>query len=265
MRFKNFLAEDSSLFSFDDVIKRIKVECKPFLAQRDGLLMYRGISRKVIQAKQSQAFFTRHPVDRPALDSGPQFNAMFNLGVESAFGIEKVRTHSFFATGSVITTTTYGAPNYIFPKGDFEILWSPEIKDSYAQHQWITAKLGQALKKINVKYYELDVYLDDAQLAKLLEILSVNQNTPNEELVKLIYSARANKFPSISNDIIAALKQVFQDLYRTDNLGAALRSEREIMIYKSKGYYTIPMALTFAPFKESGETTESGFFDKVLS
>lgn len=255
MRFKAFLNEEKSL-TFNEVIERIKAECKPFLQQRGDLFLFRGMPSSFHD--QNSAEFVPHPTNRTPKDSGEGFNATFNAGIELAFGIKDVRKKSIFATGDRRVAVKYGELNHIFPKGDFKFLWADSIEDSYDSSNQITQLMIDELTKIDTQYVMINdrQSLDSFLYARMIDDIGAihlpMKHIPAVILDKRIYSALSGysdsaekelrkRLPNARIDIFAALKQVYSDLYQQDQLEFAIKSGNEILIHESDGYYRIPI------------------------
>lgn len=128
--FKQFLLEEDSnqLEKLIDVIRR---DCKPFLSEE--VILYRGIkttSNKtfVDGLEDLGALDIKARKDRKSKDSTEWVHNALGTSFKKAFGIN-FRTEAVFAAQRPGLTLSYGWSYVIFPKGDFDYVWSPVIQD----------------------------------------------------------------------------------------------------------------------------------------
>lgn len=120
-----------------------------------------------------------------------------DLWFEKNFGF-KARSQTVFCTSSLSTSKDYGFPFFVFPAGNFEILWSRKVKDLFMD--LTESKIIKIIK---------DVDMPNSQAAELID----NKNEIND---KELY------------DAIASLLESFD--YQQGELGQALASKNEIMV-----------------------------------
>lgn len=116
----------------EDMIAAIKRDCKPFLKEcRDNMvlnLMMRGMKGKGDEIFKQSVRQDRKPLSMP----GDKHKAFDDWSLEK-FGF-RARSQSVFVTGSYDDARSYGHPYAIFPIGDFEFIWSPEVGDLFMYH-----------------------------------------------------------------------------------------------------------------------------------
>lgn len=248
MRFKEFLMEED--FDLLAGLSKIKEECGPFLHESDGLFLYRGM-----KIDRERVHFTPHVKQRSPRDSSRAFNAFFNAGVELTYGIENIRPRSVFATGHKGDASEYGEIFFIFPKGEVKVLYSPMVEDSYLADDELNKSFAQyfGIESDNVlsahKPKNAAMKIANAFLRIVVESgndveLAVKNILTNEALVEAAFddlTSKAGRKIEIG-DVHFALQNTFHENYagRKDLLGA-IRSNKEILIYESEGYYSVPL------------------------
>jgi hypothetical protein len=259
MRFLEFLNEEQARkYSIEGACPDIKSECQPFLTSAPDYPLFRGISRN---RNDETVLFSNQPTNRSPRDSNPPFNCLFNLMIMASFGIPDIRKRSIFCTGDRTTTFEYGYPHYVFPKGDYKILYSMSVIDSINyEDEWskdIAHYIIDHVKELkHTEAYDLRIdslfyrYADELtswnkdwmtnpqedQAEWFLEKFKLCVSTPlikskldhlePRELVKLFHDA---------------LKEMGTKLYTDDqNIKRAIKSGNEIFLYESEGYYAVP-------------------------
>lgn len=226
----------------NDVADQINLNCKPFLSQIGRLSMYRGMD--VSGDKKTLPTFSRHPPERAPRDSSLWFNLMFNGIIHAAYGIEDVRYRSYFGVGDIGSAAAYGDIFRVYPQGDYEFIWSESIEDSVLSENTILYAIVNALRNKGEN-------ITDGNLKTLFKKLSrftststdLINGTLDDEIKSCIefVSTHTNSetFPQIFRE---CLEEAGLKLYKNTDISAALKSNNEIIIYKSDGYYTIPLA-----------------------
>lgn len=239
LRFKKFLQE--SQMDLHDVADLINLNCKPFLSEAGQRFMFRGMD--VAGDRKTLPAHSRHPPEREPRDSLPWFNLMFNGIIHAAYGIEDVRYRSYFAVGDIGSAAAYGDIFRVYPQGDFEFIWSESIEDSVLSENTILYALVNALRNKGEN-------ITDGNLKTLFKKLSrftststdLIDGTLDDEIKSCIefVSTHTNSetFPQIFRECLSDAGNL---LYRTSDMLAALKSNHEIIIHKSDGYYTIPL------------------------
>jgi hypothetical protein len=266
MRFKQFLNEKKDISSFDEVISMILRDCKPFLRdckQHGGQLVYRGLlmkdargvpSAEINEPNVNVAHFNLHPVDRKPKDSShsPSFNLVFNGGIQKAFGIENIRMKTVFGTGYAAEASNYGHLSFMFPKGNYKLLCSKKIQDSYSQYFMMLRDIRLELIRNDPDYnfstQKLKSSLEEVML--ILPNLTADEWVSNPEKYDNVFlEAFGNKglelkdikgSSELSQDILDSIGQLFKELYSIDTLYPAIASRSEILFYETDGYYTVP-------------------------
>jgi hypothetical protein len=253
MRFTQFLTEGKT-FTLEQVADIIRTDCTAFLRASKDKPLFRGIpanrikGSSIVRIDQSSAMFTDHPVNRPPKDSdlnGGGFNFMFNAMMDVAFQEENIRRHSVFVTGSRTVAQQYGAVSFTFPVGPIKYLWSSEIDDSYESELDIQEVIIDNID-------DTAVIKSRKPLAKLFDNLA-DQISPHEwvydlkgnseELTKRLLRTDDS---SIYSELISALEKTADFLYTNcKNLDVAIQKRAEILLYASKGYYSVPVAMVY--------------------
>lgn len=131
MRFKKYLNEQKEL-TIKEALENIKKECQPFLkdlkkASPINNLLYSGRKEKTLEAFRGTVRKNRVPKDTPL-----SIHNWLDSWFEENFGI-KARSNSLMAVGDTSVAKGYGNLYAIFPIGNYEIIWSPEISDLYTE------------------------------------------------------------------------------------------------------------------------------------
>lgn len=108
----------------DKIIELIKADCKPYLKQRGGGLLYRGMDSFADMLKIKPRKL-RKPKDMP-LYAHKALDYFFN----KKFGW-KVRSQGVFCSARYNQAIIYGHGYSIWPIGKFDFVWSKDIKDLY--------------------------------------------------------------------------------------------------------------------------------------
>jgi hypothetical protein len=265
MRFLDFLNETSNrAYSpqhvVSKVIPEIGSECQAFLGAAAGMPLYRGIG-----AADDIPRFTMHPVERPPRDSTLGQNCVFNLMILAAFGIDKIRQHSIFCTGDLRECAEYGTPNYIFPRGNFKILYSTKVKDSimYAG-KWIQSieayiiangKGMEVFKEgdlLLTSFFEITASIfslwdlgwvkrpSDNQCEEILRWMKQSATSPMSDKQKAAFDEIGAE--EITQLLIKALRDLGKKFYCYDgDIETAIKSRCEILIFQSDGYFSVPL------------------------
>jgi len=123
------LYEEELPQEFDEAIKLIKRDCKSFLAQRGEGLLYRGVQKGL--GKNIKTFSKKVPrTDRKPKNTLRSTHQELDDWFNDNFGF-RARSAAVFVTGDLRDARSYGAAYAIFPIGDFEFLWSPNIGDLF--------------------------------------------------------------------------------------------------------------------------------------
>ena len=117
--------------SLQEIAVSIKRDCSPFLSQIKGrvdkLALFRGVG-----VRTSATTFSRNAIrsDRSPLSTHPFVHDISDQWFLNRFGI-KYRSNALFTSGDPKEAGGYGLLYAIFPIGEFDICYSPVIKDLF--------------------------------------------------------------------------------------------------------------------------------------
>lgn len=242
MRFKEFLLrEEMQDFDIVETLSKIKHECEHIIAEchEANQFLYRGMKIPSVD----RGIFLPHLKEREPKDSSGGFNIMFNAGIECAFDIPMVRKTSVFCTGSLKEVGTYGNRFFLFPRGEFEFVWSPGISDSYSEDSKIFRIVAEKLS-VGFKNYLTPSVVEDVFNNIHLLAGGVSSGVDaimhdDDDLIKQAVKS-LDYGDASSEEIKQALKTIFKGLYTTHGMSEAIKSKHEIMLTKTNGYYAIP-------------------------
>lgn len=195
---------------------KIGQECQPYLKQTEpGRYMYRGLGDPGRGSIEPMLKKDVRLDKRTPMDSTDDLHALIN-----DYFIEKHGApfrNAMFATGDRALAGEYGKIYSVFPIGNFEFLWSPDVKDLWAaSSSYRNARVRYTTRPKHMwKEGERDKYWTQVQ-------------------------------DQFKKEILAG--------YVSKDLSAAIESGKEIMV-RSKSYYAIsfgPIATRFN--KETGGT-----------
>jgi hypothetical protein len=234
--FKDFLSDSIDGPSVDGIVEMLKRDCSPFLkvAKVHNYPLLRGMDETSIVSTIPQ------PKYRKPKDSTAAFNKMFNFIVEGAIGVKDIRAQTLFCTTNFQQANIYGNVHYIFPKGDYKFIWSPEIYDSYSSDTLFLRAFSDSLVK------ELGIFqsISFKMARRLWTRIAENENylTDNEKLAELfeICEIQFKEGADLVHAMASTAKPAFENLqYQTSGLRLAFKSMNEILFYESGGYYAI--------------------------
>lgn len=111
-----------------EMVELIRRDCKPWLEQSAGNLVYRGMKNKARFIKK-KVRKDRRPLASPKLLHNYVEDKMKKMRLNAR------RTNSVFVSGSLAVAHgyggTYGGPYVIFPIGNFDFTWSPVMDDLF--------------------------------------------------------------------------------------------------------------------------------------
>lgn len=114
-----------------EIAELIKRDCQPFLSRANGETAWRGIitynSKALVQQKSIR-------IDRAPMSSDRRYHEFYN-GVFAKMGFRTNRSNGMFCTGAYKVAFQYGVVHAVFPIGDFDFLWSPEVRDMFNTFQ----------------------------------------------------------------------------------------------------------------------------------
>jgi hypothetical protein len=257
MRFKQFLAEYAGGVDLDTACSKIRRECKYFLKASKGKALYRGM--KGI-SEEAGVIFAPAPKNRSPKDSSPGFNIMFNAGFDLAYDFKNIRQNCMYATGSFTSAKVYGPTYFIFPKGTFSWVFSPDYEDSYEDSGRMYGSLGYAIEK------DLGIRIPSHELSQMFEHLGQENITADKfiaggsQVDDALEEAMMDSFTDeeiaavknldLNKILVKGLKTVFeQDYIDSEDLNKAIGIRHEIGFYGFEGYYAVPTLLVYQMLK----------------
>jgi hypothetical protein len=117
-----------------EVAKTIRQNCQPYLQQNphavDKYAMYRGIGLQGFTRRDSTVIYKKIRVDdRYVTHSSPYFHKFFNKKFTELYGAPF--RNAMFVNGQSAKVAEYGRIYIVFPRGDFNYIWSDEVDDLY--------------------------------------------------------------------------------------------------------------------------------------
>lgn len=235
-----------------EFFKTISIDCAPFFKEMGGLKniqnnpLFRGIKKSIDTAIKTDINQNRLPVDTP--------EAIHEEFVEafSQAGFKANRNNSMFCTGSLEQAENYGIPYIIFPVGEYDITWSPDVIDMYTS-AFYTMLAERGNLRIDFKsakeFLEFqgftDTYFDD-------------ENDQEIYINNFMYNL-GEKINEFWPNILSEANLTFYDLssflkkeYKSSNIFQAIKSKCEIMV-SCKSAYVIRKAF----FKKFGDYVAS--------
>ena len=126
----------------DAYIQLIRKHCQPYLQQvTNPTAMYRGFGAY-------NELFAHNEVDlnkRPPINTPPEVHKALNIYFKKQFGAEF--RNALFCTGNSQDASYYGRLFVVFPIGEFDFLWSPNIKDLFVEYKRLAYKGETDLKE----------------------------------------------------------------------------------------------------------------------
>lgn len=160
---------------FDSVLSKIKKDCAPFLSQREGNFLYRGMKiprtggdwlRKI----DKNFYIIATQVNRKPVDSSSELHNALNTVMAERTGIP-VRSNCVFVAGNQFFAEDYGSIKLIFPIGEFHFAWSPNVIDAFTD---LHVKVADAISGIRLI---LDTVYDEYDHSKKVNLLSLDSNS----------------------------------------------------------------------------------------
>lgn len=137
------LIEIDSSDELAQFIEQVKKDCKPFLAEKPKhMALYRGM-----KGKPTFVYNKQIRKDRTPSDTIPYIHDLVDEYFYKKFHV-KARSQSMFCTGSYSEARGYGFVYSVFPIGNFECIWSPNVEDLY--------RLIQSALAVNFSEYMAD-------------------------------------------------------------------------------------------------------------
>lgn len=111
------------------VVDFILDNCKPWLQKNPKLIpLYRGAKGKNTDGSLYPAVVVPVRTDRKPLDTDVYYHDFVNDYFKK-IGSPVTRGNSVFASGNITYASHYGTVYLMFPIGEFDFMWSPEIDD----------------------------------------------------------------------------------------------------------------------------------------
>ena len=190
MKSKSFILEDAQ-DKIEEYVGLIKRDCMGFIRQANGQYLYRGLGTASDEFLSKSIRLTgRMPKDVPSL-----LHYTINEYFINNFGAPF--RNAMFCSGSQHLADFYGNIYGVFPIGNFDFVWSPEVDDLYMEWD-------------EVEHDEHDVMVDN-----LMD--EVAQTYKNDNLEQAIKSnneimVRTRDYYAIKNEIIQDPKYNFTRL-----------------------------------------------------
>ncbi len=130
MKFYNYLKEDTELDFL--AFQKMAEECKPFLKElkRSNFeFLYSGRKNNYENFEKKKIRKDRKPKDMPEI-----IHNLLDKKFEKNFGV-KARSQGFFISNNPSELFEYGTPHYVFPVGNYKLIYSKIIKDLYRNLQ----------------------------------------------------------------------------------------------------------------------------------
>jgi hypothetical protein len=135
-------------FVTNSVHKQLQRNCKQFLNEANidvnnianTKLLYRGVSRTIPTMQRIEC-----PHHRSPMNTDPQVHQIIDAWFVKYTRVG-YRSNAFFGTGDFKNAEFYGQPCAIFPVGDYEYCWSPNVKDLTITLQQNNTEISTATK-----------------------------------------------------------------------------------------------------------------------
>lgn len=204
LRLKEIITEEEEIKDFDELTGFIDKNCQSFLKQIDydfkKYQLYRGITYPPQFAATYQTNMNRTPANTPL-----QLHKIYIEAFRNA-GFVANRNNSVFCSGSRSQAASYGSVANLIPIGDFEITWSPEIKDLYGLKN-INNFFDNGILEFDPTKFPIQK-LQKASDYNILEFLRYFEKE-HEKRLTLVELFRKNKFDNMS------VKDFYDSKYNT--------------------------------------------------
>jgi hypothetical protein len=198
-----------------ELIDKIRNECRPFLSQSDAPL-WRGLDLDSPSVKRlsDNVLYGKVRKDRRAKDSDAHFSKVINDFLKKQSGID-YRSQSLFTTFSQGVAASYGnRALMIFPVGNFNYAWSDILKDPYGNIELEPAAYWpRPLNTLALAKMEAEEITED-DLEKDIELKA-----------------------TIFADVIRDMDTLY---YYDEGLRSAAKTNSEIMIHCDNYYAVLP-------------------------
>lgn len=135
---------------FDGMVELIRADCKPFLEQANGVMLYRGMHKTSTYLKMTVRS------DRKPKNTSAAEHAVIDDWFNEKFGF-RARSAAVFGSGEFADARLYGKVFAIFPIGRFEFVWSPIVSDLFVD---IADSTGDDSKDSIINFLEQAEYTD---------------------------------------------------------------------------------------------------------
>lgn len=229
--------------TYSDLLKFVNEHCQPYIHENpyfETNRLYRGM-----KTPSTIASINTIRKDRLPKDTAKQVQKELDEEFISQ-GFKAIRSNSMFCIGESYNAEEYGEVHVVYPMGNFEYTWSPEIRDlTVALYNQTDASkfVPSDNKTLNVDEFpeSIRISIDARAENKGLEKLSGHIST--NDLIKL-YPDNVPKSISyyFSKLNLIRIDTNFSEIvkeYQTTDLVKAIESGNEIMITGDK-YLAIP-------------------------
>ena len=200
MRLKHFISEKTTEKDQADaaeVEKIIKQDCKPFIKESKGGLLYRGV--KLSKLNNNIIVKIKPRTNRKALDTPRGIQEYADLYFKHKFKW-KPRSEGVFCTGKINTAANYGFPVTVWPIGTFKFVWSPDIKDFYRNFIEIYDELALQHKGL---------VLDDPEYYLSMDYIEGIFETELEQSLKTYKDTNLTQAIQSNNEIMLGCKEYY--------------------------------------------------------
>lgn len=192
------------------LLSEITKDCKPFLKVMSNngnpLWIYSG------RVKHDDWYVDKVRTDRKPRDTHPEIHEDLDDMFRDVFGYP-ARSASMFVSGDFGVVAQYGNEYFIFPKGNFKYLWSPDIADLYVNIK-STVLFTSAVS---------DPRFRSIKNPLLLHYITLVMNVfPDASKSEILIQAKADYYEHLMKIV---------DSYSNRDYGAATQSRREIMLH----------------------------------
>lgn len=208
-----------------DFCNAVIQRCQPFLKESKGTFMYRGMHGR------DKMGYRVPRKDRRPMDTPFGISNIVDDELQKQFGF-KGRSQALFTTGKKGMAQRYGPSYAVFPQGDFNYVYSPNISDSFKvfsgtfRQTWET----ENFKLLQQKFEEAEDWVKNKFNNKYVDWAHmIYQQIINDEMEPWVYKSVLD---TVRKLLKIAMKYTNKDLQRALFLG------HEVMV-DCKGYYFI--------------------------
>lgn len=132
MKFINYINEEN----IEDTIALLEKDCQPYLNKLSSRYFLKH-DLLISGRNESKNFITKDiRQDRKPRDVYPEIHEYIDKQFNKKFGI-KARSQTLFCYSKVGDVSSYGNAYYIFPIGEFDVIWSKEWRDLYSTRPYM--------------------------------------------------------------------------------------------------------------------------------